>query len=126
MLFRSLEQMATVPAMAEIVAPLAKAFGRLQQATLWLGKAGIANPDDAGAAATDYLRMFGLVAIGYVWCRMAETALAAGVDKTDSFYSAKLECARFYMAKMIPETGGLLASITAGSKSVMALSEDAF
>ncbi len=121
-----LEQMATVPAMAEIVAPLAKAFGRLQQATLWLGKAGIANPDDAGAAATDYLRMFGLVAIGYVWCRMAETALAAGEDKTDSFYSAKLECARFYMAKMIPETGSLLASITAGSKSVMALSEDAF
>ena len=118
-----LEQMANVPAMAEIVAPLAKAFGRLQQATLWLGKAGIANPDDGGAAATDYLRMFGLVAIGYMWCRMAETALAGSAD---SFRSAKLECARFYMAKIIPETGSLLVSITAGSKSVMALHEDAF
>ena len=118
-----LEQMANVPAMAEIVAPLAKAFGRLQQATLWLGKAGTANPDDGGAAATDYLRMFGLVAIGYIWCRMAETALAGSAD---SFRSAKLECARFYMAKIIPETGSLLVSITAGSKSVMALHEDAF
>jgi butyryl-CoA dehydrogenase len=118
-----LEQMANVPAMAEIVAPLAKAFGRLQQATLWLGKAGTANPDDGGAAATDYLRMFGLVAIGYMWCRMAETALAGSAD---SFRSAKLECARFYMAKIIPETGSLLVSITAGSKSVMALHEDAF
>ncbi len=118
-----LEQMANVPAMAEIVAPLAKAFGRLQQATLWLGKAGTANPDDGGAAAADYLRMFGLVAIGYMWCRMAETALAGSAD---SFRSAKLECARFYMAKIIPETGSLLVSITAGSKSVMALHEDAF
>ncbi len=118
-----LERMAGVPGMMDFIMPMAKAFGRLQQATLWLGKAGLANPDDAGAAATDYLRMFGLVAIGYMWCRMAETALAG---KTDSFYGAKLECARFYMAKIIPETGSLLSSITAGSASLMALSEEAF
>jgi alkylation response protein AidB-like acyl-CoA dehydrogenase len=118
-----LEQMSANPAMVEFVAPLAKAFGRLQQATLWLGKAGTANPDDAGAAATDYLRMFGLVAIGCMWCRMAETALA---NQTDSFCATKLSSARFYMAKVIPETGSLLVSITAGSASVMALSEDVF
>ena len=118
-----LERMAGVPGMMDFIMPMAKAFGRLQQATLWLGKAGTANPDDAGAAATDYLRMFGLVAIGYMWCRMAETALAS---KTDSFYGAKLECARFFMAKIIPETGSLLSSITAGSASLMALGEEAF
>jgi alkylation response protein AidB-like acyl-CoA dehydrogenase len=118
-----LEQMSANPAMVEFVAPLAKAFGRLQQATLWLGKAGTAIPDDAGAAATDYLRMFGLVAIGYMWCRMAETALA---NQADSFCATKLGSARFYMAKIIPETGSLLVSITAGSASVMALTEDAF
>ena len=77
-----LERWSGVPGMMEFVMPLAKAYGRLQQATLWLGKAGTANPDDAGAAATEYLRMFGLVAIGYMWCRMAETALA----KDDSFH----------------------------------------
>ena len=118
-----LERMSIIPGMLEFVAPMAKAFGRLQQATLWLGKAGTANPDDAGAAATDYLRMFGLVAIGYMWARMAETALA---KPGDGFCIAKLASARFYMAKIIPETGSLLVSITAGSASVMALSEDAF
>jgi alkylation response protein AidB-like acyl-CoA dehydrogenase len=118
-----LERMAGNPALIEFISPLAKAFGRLQQATLWLAKAGTANPNDAGAAATDYLRMFGLVAIGYMWCRMAETALA---KKTDGFYAAKLDSARFYMSKIIPETGSLLVSITAGSTSVMALAEDAF
>ena len=118
-----LERMAGVPGMMDFIMPMAKAFGRLQQATLWLGKAGTANPDDAGAAATEYLRMFGLVAIGYMWCRMAETAQA---NSADSFNAAKLASARFYMAKMLPETGSLLSSITTGSASVMALAEDAF
>jgi alkylation response protein AidB-like acyl-CoA dehydrogenase len=121
-----LEHMGTNSAMAEFIAPLAKAFGRLQQATLWLGKAGTVNPDDAGAAATDYLRMFGLVAVGYMWCRMAETVLATKTNDNDSFSAAKIECARFFMAKIIPETGSLLVSITAGSASVMKLTEDAF
>ena len=107
----------------DFIMPMAKAFGRLQQATPWLGKAGTANPDDAGAAATEYLRMFGLVAIGYMWCRMAESAQA---NSADSFNAAKLASARFYMAKMLPETGSLLSSITTGSASVMALAEDAF
>jgi butyryl-CoA dehydrogenase len=118
-----LEQGTTRPELLEFIGPLAKAFGRLQQATLWLGKAGTANPDEAGAAATEYLRMFGLVAIGYMWCRMAETAL---VNKSDGFYATKLDGARFYVAKVLPETGSLLSSITAGSASVMALKEDAF
>jgi alkylation response protein AidB-like acyl-CoA dehydrogenase len=119
----ALESMAENSAMAEFANPLAKAFGRLQQATLWLAKAGTANPEEAGAAATDYLRMFGLVAIGFMWCRMAEVALA---KPDDAFCAAKLKTARFFMAKIIPETGSLLVSITAGSASVMALAEDAF
>jgi alkylation response protein AidB-like acyl-CoA dehydrogenase len=118
-----LEAMAGNSAMAEFASPLAKAFGRLQQATLWLAKAGTANPEEAGAAATDYLRMFGLVAVGFMWCRMAEVALA---NPDDAFCAAKLKTARFFMAKIIPETGSLLVSITAGSASVMALAEDAF
>ena len=118
-----LEAASVKPGMAEFVTPLAKAFGRLQQATLWLGKAGTANPDEAGAAASEYLRMFGLVAIGFMWARMAETALAS---KTDTFCATKLDTARFYMARVLPETGSLLASLSAGSATVMALSEEAF
>jgi alkylation response protein AidB-like acyl-CoA dehydrogenase len=118
-----LERMSANPPMMELLAPQAKAFGRLQQATLWLGKAGTANPDDAGAAANDYLRMFGLVAIGYMWCRMAEKAV---VHASDPFHATKLATARFYMAKILPETGSLLSSMMSGSSSVMALAEDAF
>ena len=118
-----LEAASVKPGMAEFVTPLAKAFGRLQQATLWLAKAGTANPDEAGAAASEYLRMFGLVAIGFMWARMAETAL---VSKADTFCATKLDTARFYMAKVLPETGSLLASLSAGSATVMALSEEAF
>jgi alkylation response protein AidB-like acyl-CoA dehydrogenase len=118
-----LERMSGVSGMMDFVMPMAKAFGRLQQATMYLAKAGTANPDDAGAAATEYLRMFGLVALGYIWCRMAETALA---NSADSFNAAKLASARFYMAKIIPETGSLLATISAGSAHVMALAEESF
>jgi alkylation response protein AidB-like acyl-CoA dehydrogenase len=60
------------PFTAQAIGPLAKAFGRLQQTTLWLGKAGVSNPEEGAAAATEYLRMFGLVAIGFMWARMAE------------------------------------------------------
>jgi alkylation response protein AidB-like acyl-CoA dehydrogenase len=117
-----LERMSGVSGMMDFVMPMAKAFGRLQQATMYLAKAGTANPDDAGAAATEYLRMFGLVALGYIWCRMAETSLG----KDDSFHRGKIDCARFFMAKVLPETGSLLATISAGSAPVMALAEDAF
>ncbi|MFN0001300.1 MAG: acyl-CoA dehydrogenase C-terminal domain-containing protein [Pseudohongiellaceae bacterium] len=121
-----LELNAATADLAEFITPVAKAFSRLQQATLWLGTAGTANPDDAASAATDYLRLFGLVAIGYMWCRMTETALALNKKKEDSFYASKIACARFYMAKILPETGSLLINITAGSKAVMALSEEHF
>lgn len=110
------------PHMLEFLMPMAKAFGRLQQTTLWLGKAGLANPNDAGAASVDYLRMFGLVAIGYMWCRMA--AVSAGKD--EPFHKRKLATARFYMAKILPETGSLMSQIMAGSESLMALSAEDF
>lgn len=121
-----LEQQAGNPAMMEFVAPTAKAFGRLQQTTLWLGKAGMANPEEGGAAAVDYTRMFGLVALSYMWCRMAEVALAKSGSNSDPFYATKLATARFFMAKVLPETGSLMSAIMSGSSSVMALPEEAF
>ncbi len=108
------------------IAPLAKAFGRLQQTTLWLGKAGTANPDEAGAAATEYLRLFGLVAIGFMWSRMAEKSFKLNMAGPDEFYTAKIATAHFYMAKILPETGSLMSSIMAGSAPVMGLREEAF
>ena len=65
-----LEQAKADPSLAEITAPLDDAFGKLQQATFWLAQNGFANPDEVGGAATDYLRIFGLVCLGWMWLKM--------------------------------------------------------
>jgi hypothetical protein len=68
--------------MADFVLPLSKAFGRLQQTTAEVARRGMKDPFEAGAAASDYLRLFGLVALGHVWARMAEVALAKKRPRT--------------------------------------------
>jgi len=110
------------------VQPLAKAFVRLQQATVQIAQKGLANPDEAGAAATEYLRLFGLVAMGYMWCRAAELALpkAGGPEDGDGFYKAKLATARFFMERILPHTSSLFAAIMAGGKTMMAFEDAAF
>jgi acyl-CoA dehydrogenase len=111
------------------VGPLADALGHLQQATMWFMQNARANPDNAGAGSTDYMHLFGLVALGYMWCRMAEAAqakLKAGADGATPRLSAKLVTGRFFMERMLPETAAHLASIKAGAASMMELPAEAF
>ncbi|HEY5598205.1 MAG TPA: acyl-CoA dehydrogenase C-terminal domain-containing protein [Kiloniellales bacterium] len=103
-------------AMAEFIEPLAKALTRLQQATAAIAERGMANPDEAAAAATEYLRLFALTATGYLWARMAELSIA---KRDETFYRAKLGTARFYMERILPQTGALLSAIMAGSRTTM-------
>ncbi len=113
-------------AMKPFVAPLGAALGHLQQATMWLMQNAFAKPENAGAAATDYMHLFGLTAIGYMWGRMAKVAqdkLAAGADAR---MSAKLVTGRFFMERMLPETATHLARIQAGAASTMELPAEAF
>ena len=87
------------------------------------------NPDNAGAGATDYMHLFGLVVMGYMWARMAEAAqrkLAAGADGAARRLDAKLVTARFFMDRMLPETAAQLARIQSGAASTMALPAEAF
>jgi len=110
------------------VLPLAKAFGALQQATAHLAQVGLQDPEEAGAAATDYLRLMGLVALGYMWARTAKIAAeklpAANGDA--GFYTAKLTTAQFFNDRVLPQTGALWGAIKAGKASMMALEEAAF
>ena len=112
--------------MGEFVLPLSKAFGRLQQATALVAQRGMADPFEAGAAATDYLRLFGLTALGFVWARMAEIALEKQDGDATGFYRAKLATARFFMQRMLPQTSSLAASIMAGGETLRAMEEAAF
>lgn len=114
--------------LAEFVLPLAKAFAKLQQATVIIAQKGLKDPEEAGAAASDYLRLFGLVALGWMWLRMVKAAqakLAAG-EGNAAFYEAKVKTARFYMAKLLPQTNALFITIMAGAKPLMELEDAAF
>jgi alkylation response protein AidB-like acyl-CoA dehydrogenase len=117
------------PELAELVLPLAKASSRLQQITLHIAQAGLRDPNEAAAAATDYLRLFALVAMAWMWARMAQVAkekLAAGANGDARFYEAKIATARFFMARMLPESGALAQQIMTGAAPLMAFDDDAF
>ena len=116
------------PQLGEMVKGLGRAFGALQLATAHIAAKGLADAEEAGAAATEYLRLFGLVALGFMWARMAVLAAeklpAANGDA--GFYAAKLATARFFMERVLPQAGALLAAIKSGKSAMMALEEAAF
>ncbi len=106
-----------------LVGPLGKAFGALQLATGHIAEKGLKDAEEAGAAATDYLRLFGLVALGYMWVRMAEVAFEkrATANGEAAFYEAKIATARFFIDRLLPEVAGLWGAIKSGKSSMMAL-----
>lgn len=106
--------------------PLAKQFVRLQQATGYIAQKGLSNPDEAGAAATDYMRLFGLVAMAYLWVRAVEVAQQNLDGDEADFYKAKITTAKFYFERLLPQTGALFAAIMSGSKTMMEMDEAAF
>ena len=106
--------------MAEFITPIAILGDQMTKFTTELGFKGFQNPDEVGAAAVDYLRVAGHLVFGYFWARMAQVALrqiASG--STDPFYVAKLQTARFYFAKLFPETATLMRTARTGSKVLM-------
>jgi acyl-CoA dehydrogenase len=114
-------------AMKPFVAPLSNALGHLQQATTWLMQNAMMKPDNAGAAATDYMHLFGLVTLGYMWAKMAKVAndKIAGSGAT-AYLTTKLVTGRFFMERVLPATTTHLARIQSGSATIMELAADAF
>jgi hypothetical protein len=111
-----------------VAGPLEKALGDLQAATMWLLQNGMANPDNAGAGATAYLELMGIVALGHMWLLMARASFAAldGGAADRDFYEAKLITARYYAARNFPDAAALRAKLEAGSATMMALPVAAF
>jgi alkylation response protein AidB-like acyl-CoA dehydrogenase len=106
--------------MAEFITPIAILGDQMTKFTTELGFKGFQNPDEIGAAAVDYLRVAGHLVFGYFWARMAQTALREIANgNTDPFYLAKVQTARFYFAKLFPETASLMRTARAGSKVLM-------
>jgi len=112
-------------AMQEFVNPLADLGDKVTKLTTELGMKAMGNADEVGAAAVDYLRVLGHLTFAYFWARMAKIALEKQ-GSGDPFYKAKLATARFYFAKLLPETAGLIRSARAGLQPLMEMDEALF
>ncbi|HEX7385392.1 MAG TPA: acyl-CoA dehydrogenase C-terminal domain-containing protein [Burkholderiaceae bacterium] len=122
---RFVEEEGVNEAMAEFVNPLADLGDKVVKLSTELGMKALGNADEVGAAAVDYLRVIGHLAFAYLFARMAKVAL----DKQssgDPFYAAKLATARFYFARLLPETAALIRSARAGVKPLMEMQEEWF
>ncbi len=114
-------------AMVPFVHGLKDTKDKLQDATMWLMQNGLANPDNAGAASTDYLHLFGLTALAYMWAKLARAAharIAAG--DTDPFYANKLVTGRYFVERHLPDAASHLAKLKTGATLLMQLPADAF
>jgi alkylation response protein AidB-like acyl-CoA dehydrogenase len=115
-------------ATADLAGRLEKGLGELQAATMWLMQNGMANPNNAGAAAYSYMTLMGIVSLGWMWLRMATASSAAiaagGEDK--AFHEAKQVTARFFAERILPDAGALRRKIEGGAESLMALPVEAF
>ena len=120
-----IEDEGTNEAMQEFVNPLAELGEKLTKLTTELGMKAFGNQDEVGAAAVDYLRVAGHLVFAYFWARMAKVALEKQ-GSGDPFYKAKLATARFYFAKLLPETASLIRTARAGLKPLMEMEEALF
>ena len=121
-----LKEKAGEDALGPYLAPLKEGLAHLQQATMWFMANAMGKPDNAGAGATSYMHLFGLVGMGYMWARMAEAALARKAQGAAAGMDAKLAVGRVFMERLMPETAAHLARVTAGAETMMALPADAF
>ncbi|HTH61975.1 MAG TPA: acyl-CoA dehydrogenase C-terminal domain-containing protein [Paraburkholderia sp.] len=120
-----IEEEGVKPDMQEFVNPLADIGDKVQKLTMEVGMKAMQNPDEVGAAAVPYLRTVGHLVFSYFWARMARIALdheASG----DPFYQSKLATARFYFAKLLPETATTIRQARAGAKTLMDVDEALF
>jgi len=111
-------------AMGEFVKPLADLGQKITQLTGEIGMKTMQNADEVGAAAVDY-RVVGHMVYGYFWARMAKIALEKiaqaeeEAQRPDPFYVGKLQTARFYFTRLMPETASLMRRIRTGSEVLL-------
>jgi hypothetical protein len=107
---------------------LKKGLNDLQAATMWFVNNAMAKPDNAGAGSHDFMHLFGLVTLGYMWALQAKAAqekLAAN-EGDKQYLENKLATGRFFFERIMPESAAHLARISTGADSMMAIPGDAF
>ncbi|MEE1878416.1 acyl-CoA dehydrogenase C-terminal domain-containing protein [Altererythrobacter litoralis] len=114
--------------LADLATRLEKALGEQKAATMWFMQNAMANPNNLGAGAHNYMHLMGIVVLGLMWLRMSKVALEklAGEPEDKAFYEAKLVSAKYYAERFLPDAGALRRKLEAGSEHMMALGADAF
>ncbi len=110
--------------MAPFIEGLKTAKAQLQDGTTWLMQNGMSDFNNAGAGSTDYLQLFGLTALAYMWAKMAKVSFEKRGD--DPYYDDKITTGAYYIARVLPETASHLAKLKTGAGPVMALAADRF
>ena len=124
-----IESHGTRPDMNEFITPLADLGDKVTKLTMEIGMKALANPEEAGAASVDYLRVVGHLVYAYFWAQMALLAIEkikADGDKVEPFYTAKLAVARFYFQRLLPETAYHIRAARSGAKTLMELPAELF
>ena len=114
-------------ALKPFITALAGVKAQMQEGTMWLMQNGLQNPDNAGAASTDYMHLFGLTGLAYMWAlqvKAAQAKIAAG--SSDPFYSTKVVTAQYFIERILPDAGAHLTKLKTGSATLMALPAEAF
>jgi alkylation response protein AidB-like acyl-CoA dehydrogenase len=111
--------------MAEFITPLADLAEKITKLTMEIGMKAMKNPDEVGAAAVPYLRVLGHLVYAYFFARMAKIALEKQ-GSGDKFYISKLATARFYFARLLPETAMLIRQARSGAAPLMELEAELF
>ena len=114
-------------ALAPALAATKAALAQLQQATMWLMANATKNPDNAGAASTDYLNLLGLTTLSFMWAKILKAVLARkAAGRSSEALEAKLTLAKFFNERVLPETAAQLARLTSGAATMMELPAAAF
>ena len=113
------------PELEPFIEGLKTAKAQLQEGTTWLMQNGMTNFNNAGASSHDYLHLFGLTALAYMWARMSVLAQAKA-NGSDPYYDTKLKTGRYFVERILPDTAAHLAKVKSGSEAMMALEADAF
>ena len=113
---------------AEVAGPLERAVADLQASTMWLAQNGMADANNAGAGAYAYMKLMGVVTLGWMWLKMASVSarLSGQAGEDAAFHDAKLATARFYATRELVKTSALRSEIEAGAEALMALPIEAF
>ena len=120
-----IDENGTDEAMSEFITPLADIGDKVTKLTMEIGMKAFQNRDEVGAAAVPYLRVLGHMVFAYFFARMAKIALEKS-SSGDDFYQAKLGVARFYFARLLPETAMLIRQARSGAGTLMAMDANLF